>query len=282
MIEKFQSVFNWWDEHIQPWIDTGRDIVQGLWDGIKETWKRFTDWTATTWQAWVDRFKNFFGIHSPSTLFADFGESMMQGLQGGISAQAKIVDDAVSAVANNITSKMNSAVNVVKTAAGQVYAAFPNMTTAPGVSAGQLSGSNAPAAGGVITSIPATMSAFAAEMLKFNESLARSALVKTVGLADANTALTDLFRFAQQATQLLNAPGQEGISGTGSAAVGTLTTDTGGQQTGAILNAVYALITELRQKGLGNNFQLNLAPGDSADSHLDLRNIVEYLSAVYS
>lgn len=106
IVERFQAVFEWWDTHIQPFINYGRDIVQGLWDGVKEKWTRFTDWWGDRWEELKRRFKNFFGIHSPSTLFAEFGSSMMDGLAMGIDAASGKVYSALDGVSNNIGKTM--------------------------------------------------------------------------------------------------------------------------------------------------------------------------------
>lgn len=286
MIARFQPVLDWWADHIQPWIDSGKAVIQGFWDGIKEVWKRFTDWTATTWQAWVDRFKNFFGISSPSTLFHGFGQNLMEGLQGGIDANSARVIGAISTLNDRMVGTMKDGAYRSKAEWENAMMAiantpFPNMTITPGVSAGQLSGSNQAAAGGVLTSIPATMTAYAAELIRFNENLARASLIGEVGLTAANTALTDLYRFAQQAGQVLNAPGGGGLSASSAAAISTLQTDTGGQRTDALLAAMQTLIAELRQKGLGSTFNLNAAPLDSTDNRVELGQLVQYLQAAY-
>lgn len=71
-------------------------LVRGLIDGIVKT-----DW-AQVWQNLVDAFKDFFGIHSPSTLFADFGLNMIQGLADGLINNIKLVIDKILEIKNNI------------------------------------------------------------------------------------------------------------------------------------------------------------------------------------
>ncbi len=106
VIKLFEPVIDWWHDHIQPWIDAGRDLVQGLWDGIRDKWYEFTNWFQGVWTDLKTRFQNFFGIHSPSKLFADYGENMMQGLAKGIGAGQNAVHGALDGMSAGITSNV--------------------------------------------------------------------------------------------------------------------------------------------------------------------------------
>lgn len=63
--------------------EAGKAIVEGLWEGIKGAaswlWDQITGWIGGV----VDGIKGFLGIHSPSTVFADIGENMADGLGVG-------------------------------------------------------------------------------------------------------------------------------------------------------------------------------------------------------
>ena len=65
-------------------IDTGKQLIKGLWEGIKSqatfVWERLKEW----WNDLLGKFKNLLGIHSPSTVFGDIGENLIQGLWDGI------------------------------------------------------------------------------------------------------------------------------------------------------------------------------------------------------
>lgn len=92
----------------QQWIDKGKAIIQGLWDGIKNTWQRLSDWFSGVWKDLTDRFKRFFGIHSPSTLFRTYGEDMMAGLRAGIDAGSGIVFDSMDRMVGGIAGKLET------------------------------------------------------------------------------------------------------------------------------------------------------------------------------
>lgn len=98
----WNSLLGWWDDHVQPWINHGREIAQGLWDGVRERWTGFISWWQGEWEYLKSRFQSFFGIHSPSTVFAGYGNDMMAGLANGLSAGQSLVVDAMGNVMTEI------------------------------------------------------------------------------------------------------------------------------------------------------------------------------------
>lgn len=67
--------------------DIGRNIVEGLKDGILGAWSSFTSWLGEKCSSIVDGVKGFFGIHSPSRVFAGIGENLVAGLAQGWSSE---------------------------------------------------------------------------------------------------------------------------------------------------------------------------------------------------
>lgn len=63
--------------------EIGKDIVRGVWEGIKS----LASWISGKVKGFlgdiVDGAKNILGIHSPSTVFAGMGENMVLGLEKG-------------------------------------------------------------------------------------------------------------------------------------------------------------------------------------------------------
>lgn len=64
--------------------EAGKASADGYEEGVNE---EFTvmGWLKKTWQGIVDNVKTSFGIHSPSTVFADIGTNVVQGFWNGIS-----------------------------------------------------------------------------------------------------------------------------------------------------------------------------------------------------
>lgn len=68
-------------------IDVGKDIVRGLWEGIKEMGAWLKEKVSDFVGGIVGNVKGFLGIHSPSTVFAGIGENMALGLGKGFAAE---------------------------------------------------------------------------------------------------------------------------------------------------------------------------------------------------
>ena len=66
--------------------EAGKNILIGLWEGVKEQWENTKKWFSELFSGIIDYVKAIFGIHSPSTVFADIGRNLIHGLINGISA----------------------------------------------------------------------------------------------------------------------------------------------------------------------------------------------------
>lgn len=64
--------------------DAGLQLIKGLWEGIKGAGAWLWNQVMGFFNGIVDNIKNFFGIHSPSTVFAGFGLNMIKGLENGL------------------------------------------------------------------------------------------------------------------------------------------------------------------------------------------------------
>ena len=64
-------------------VDIGKDIVRGVWDGIKAMWSWIKEKVSGFFGGIVDNVKGILGIHSPSRVFAGIGENMALGLGEG-------------------------------------------------------------------------------------------------------------------------------------------------------------------------------------------------------
>ena len=64
-------------------VDVGKSIVEGIWKGIQELAGWIYDKVTGFFSGIVDGVKDFLGIHSPSTVFADMGKNMALGLGQG-------------------------------------------------------------------------------------------------------------------------------------------------------------------------------------------------------
>lgn len=88
---------------VGEFANLGKNIMDGLVKGIKDFAARPVEAVKEAGAKVVSGFKDFFGIKSPSTLFASFGKFMMEGLGIGIRENTDLAEDAADSVANKIS-----------------------------------------------------------------------------------------------------------------------------------------------------------------------------------
>lgn len=65
------------------WGGIGKNIIDGLLEGLKKTWNDLTSWWNNGINSIVDGAKNLLGIHSPSRVFAGIGKNVALGFGEG-------------------------------------------------------------------------------------------------------------------------------------------------------------------------------------------------------
>ena len=103
----------------------GEDLIRGLVDGIKGIEHIATDAVKNVGHDVVSGFKHLLGIHSPSTVFAEAGKNIGQGLAIGITSTKGLVQDAT----NKLVATPNGKVAANGTVAGG--ATTPATTATP-------------------------------------------------------------------------------------------------------------------------------------------------------
>lgn len=85
----------------------GLELIKGLWEGIKNAaswiWEKLKGFCSGI----VDKIKGFFGIHSPSKVFAEIGDYCAEGLGEGF-------DDGMDSVAKEMANSAAAAVDEVE------------------------------------------------------------------------------------------------------------------------------------------------------------------------
>lgn len=93
--------------------DIGANIVKGIWNGISGMaswlWNKISGWCSSIF----DNIKNFFGIHSPSKLFADkigkmLGLGLGEGFDDSLSSVYKDMERAVNYENDKLTSNLTN------------------------------------------------------------------------------------------------------------------------------------------------------------------------------
>lgn len=87
-------------------MQIGRDLLQGLWDGMIEKWEALKKGIGSIANGITSTFKGWLGIESPSTVFHEIGVNLMQGLGNGIVSAAGVVTSALEGVTAGATGAM--------------------------------------------------------------------------------------------------------------------------------------------------------------------------------
>ena len=78
--------------------EAAKSLWEGLVEGLKAGWEWAKEKVKAIWEKITTKFKEIFGIHSPSTVFAGFGGNMMEGLINGIKNAISKVTTACQAI----------------------------------------------------------------------------------------------------------------------------------------------------------------------------------------
>lgn len=89
----------------------GKFIWDGLINGLKDAWSTVTNGIKSFTDGFVNGFKDALGIHSPSTVFAEIGGYIVQGLANGITAALPYVEQAMTKLANVAQQKGNEMID---------------------------------------------------------------------------------------------------------------------------------------------------------------------------
>lgn len=91
--------------------DAGLDLIKGLANGIKDAAKNLWNMVKEGFNGFIGKVKGFFGISSPSKLFAQYGEYLMEGMAEGIDEgqdeAQRALDASMASLVGNVTSTLN-------------------------------------------------------------------------------------------------------------------------------------------------------------------------------
>lgn len=98
-------------------FDIGKNLIQGLINGVNNMIETAKNAVANVGNAVIDKVKNVLGIHSPSTVFAEIGGYIDQGLANGITAAISYVATAMHGVVDAAQEKGQALINAGSTQA---------------------------------------------------------------------------------------------------------------------------------------------------------------------
>ena len=123
-------------EKVSEFLQAGRDLIQGLIDGITE--KLTSAKTAITgaFGKVTDWVKGVFDINSPSKVFADIGRNLMRGLAVGVDDEAGVVQDSIDKLRLTVPAITTGKVDFASSALGRSTTAMMNGMISAGGSSG--------------------------------------------------------------------------------------------------------------------------------------------------
>ena len=88
-------------------VSTGSNLIKGLWQGIANVGEWLRQKISGFFGGVVDSIKKFFGISSPSKVFAGIGEMLDRGLAKGVGDYAKLAVNAAEDMAEDVFDATN-------------------------------------------------------------------------------------------------------------------------------------------------------------------------------
>lgn len=110
LVAGFNATIAYFDTYIQT---AGGNIIQGLYNGIVDALKSVGQWILDNiFTPFIDGFKAAFGIHSPSTVMAEMGGYLMEGLINGIKDGWNNIKESVGNVAKGVIDKFKDVLGI--------------------------------------------------------------------------------------------------------------------------------------------------------------------------
>lgn len=121
--EAIDEAGNFFSEKIN---ECGENVVEGIFKGIIEALGNLGQWIIDhIFTPFIEGFKNVFGIHSPSTVMAELGTYIIQGLLDGISSLV----DSIKQIWENIKQTAISIFNSVKDNISNIFNNIKNIAS---------------------------------------------------------------------------------------------------------------------------------------------------------
>ncbi len=108
-----KSMVDAFKQRAEDFANIGKNLMNGLWNGIKNTWNGLKNKVEDLGQGIVKKFKSVFGIHSPSKLFRDeIGKNLILGVGVAFEKDDDLIDKQINDFGDDVYKKMQGAVNM--------------------------------------------------------------------------------------------------------------------------------------------------------------------------
>ena len=111
------------------WLDIGKFIVDGLWNGITTGWTALIGKVKNLVNLLPRTVKTILGIHSPSKVFDEIGMNICKGLAQGLTTNEKLAKDAAAQVVASVTNTATTLADGIETVTQSVTETLKDGTT---------------------------------------------------------------------------------------------------------------------------------------------------------
>lgn len=111
------------------WLDIGKFIVDGLWNGITSGWTALIGKVKDLVNLLPRTVKTILGIHSPSKVFDEIGMNICKGLAQGLTTNGELAKDAAAQVVASVTNTATTLADGIETVTQSVTETLKDGTT---------------------------------------------------------------------------------------------------------------------------------------------------------
>ena len=129
VIARFEQLVAYFAALPARFLEFGRNIIQGLADGVLEAWDSVRESVTGVFDGVLDYLPEWAQIRSPSRLFHGFGEFIMEGLANGLMARAAEPVAALQGMADQMTGPIQNAASQISGAFENAFVGFVSGTT---------------------------------------------------------------------------------------------------------------------------------------------------------
>ena len=115
--DMWSTISTWWDTNVvQPFTTFGKNIMDGLWNGLQQGWDTVTGFFSNLGNNIKNGWESFWQIGSPSKVFKQYGNFMTEGLAIGLEEDNGVIK-AVRGLGDTVKDEFeNSDINAVMAA----------------------------------------------------------------------------------------------------------------------------------------------------------------------
>ena len=125
-----EAVMTYFVQRIKFFVEIGKNIVGGIWDGMKSRWTDMTNWITQKVNGIISTVKGVLGIHSPSKVFAEIGKYSAEGIGVGFSDQIGAVSRQIKSDMGKVIPAAESGIVAARSGASGVSGASTDMVSA--------------------------------------------------------------------------------------------------------------------------------------------------------